>query len=86
MRETEQKGLDYISSGALENLRTALDQILKHKDQHSTALTCSVCDKPITFETNGICADEHGKVAHTDCYVQEVIASTKRPVAPENQA
>jgi transposase-like protein len=46
---------------------------------------CSVCREPITHETEGICADDDGKLAHSDCYVQQVIASRKPPT-PDHHA
>jgi|HubBroStandDraft_6_1064221.scaffolds.fasta_scaffold00119_36 hypothetical protein len=80
MRETEH---EYVTPGALHQLQKALDRIAKAKSSDHDPLTCSVCHKPITLETKGICADEYGKVAHADCYVQQVIAA-KRPPTPDH--
>jgi hypothetical protein len=85
MRETDNEGSprDYISPNAL---REALSRITKAKHSPHDPVTCGICHQAVTLEAKGICADEHGHIAHTDCYVQQVISNTKRPVAPEKQA
>lgn len=88
MRETKDERLqtEHISVNALQQLQKTLSLIAKATHSSRDPLTCSVCHKPITLETKGICADEYGKAAHTACYVQQVIASNTIPVAPENRA
>ena len=60
------------SAEALAELGRAISQALKEKE--SLTLTCSICHKPITLESNGIFADENGRAAHTECYVKRLIA------------
>jgi hypothetical protein len=89
MRETDNKGSpqeEYVSPTALYRLQEALDRIIKAKHSPHDPVTCSICHQVITLEAKGICADERGHIAHTDCYVQQIISSTKRPVAPEKKA
>jgi hypothetical protein len=32
-------------------------------------IPCKICAKPVDLAVD-LCADEHGKAVHTDCYVQ----------------
>jgi len=91
MRETDDEGSpgeERVSPNVFHQLQQALNLLTKAKAKHSphVAVICSICHRAMTLESKGICADEHGRFAHTDCYVQRVISSTKRPVASEKQA
>ena len=37
-------------------------------------IPCAICAKPVDFSVE-LCADEHGKAIHEDCYVQYVTSS-----------
>ena len=57
------------------------------KEAKEDSLKCGVCHALITFETEGICADENGKAVHTDCHITQMIASEPRfpsDLAPKN--
>jgi hypothetical protein len=85
MRETDSEASQEPppSRAALDRLRQTLNRIAAENE--AAHLKCSVCHKPITLETSGICADERGKVAHTDCYVEHVISNIKKPTSRETQ-
>ena len=86
MRETDDEGKPSarISLGVLQQLQEALDRIAKKRDSSHDALTCSLCLMPLTLETNGICADENGKVVHETCYVQRLLSSRNDPPDPNH--
>jgi hypothetical protein len=48
--------------------------------------TCGIWHEPIILENKGICADEKGQIAHTDCYVEQLVASGNPPAATRNQS
>jgi hypothetical protein len=75
-----------VSRAAAERLFRAIRSALTEKHSPHDPVTCGICHEPIILENKGICADEKGQIAHTDCYVKQLIASSKPPVAPENQA
>jgi hypothetical protein len=37
-------------------------------------IPCTICSKPVDL-TLDLCADEHGKSVHEDCYVKHVASS-----------
>jgi hypothetical protein len=88
MREADREGSqeEHVSPNALRQLLEVLNRITKANYSPGDPLDCSICHQPITLETKGICVDEHGKVAHTDCYIRQVIGSTKKLSQPDNQA
>jgi hypothetical protein len=85
MRDTEIKKSDEPppSPAALDRLRQALSRIAQEEEKE-TALKCGVCQKPITLETTGICADEDGKAVHENCYIQRLLSSRNDPPNPNH--
>jgi hypothetical protein len=41
-------------------------------------IPCTICAEPVDL-TVELCADEHGKAVHEDCYVKHVRSSPKNP-------
>jgi hypothetical protein len=87
MRETTHQGpKEYVTREALDRLKAALDRFARSKRRSRDLLTCGVCHNLVALEAGNICTDDNGQIAHTDCYVQNIIASSKTPAPPENQA
>jgi nitrate/TMAO reductase-like tetraheme cytochrome c subunit len=72
MSETSDEGPieNAPSTETFAELGRTISQAFKEKE----SLTCSICHKPITLESNGIFADENGRAAHTACYVKRLTA------------
>jgi hypothetical protein len=47
---------------------------------HIPEITCTICAKPVDLSIE-MCADEHGKAVHEDCYVKHVTSSRSNPLA-----
>jgi hypothetical protein len=43
-------------------------------------IPCTICAKPVDLSVE-LCADEHGKAVHEDCYVKHVTSSRSNPPA-----
>lgn len=70
-----------VTQAAADRLFHAIRKALRAKHSPKLPVACHICHKLITLESNGICADENGEIAHTDCYVQHMIASRNPPAA-----
>ena len=47
---------------------------------HIPEIPCTICAKPVDLIIE-MCADEHGKAVHEDCYVKHVTSSRSNPLA-----
>jgi len=79
MRDTARQGpKEFVTRETLDRLKAALARIAKSKDSSRDPLICSVCHNLVALETRDICADENGRVVHTDCCVQQTIAASRQ--------
>ena len=80
MSELSYEAPTRISQVIFRSRKRVLRLTKRLRETKKDSLTCSVCHALITFETEGICADENGKAVHADCHIMQMIAAGRSPV------